>query len=63
LVKHVFHQLLFLLAPAQLMTKRTLRGTRLKKIRTSGFRHRMAEKTGRKIVNARRSKGRTKLTV
>ena len=45
------------------MTKRTLRGTRLKKIRTSGFRHRMAEKTGRKIVNARGSKGRTKLTV
>jgi large subunit ribosomal protein L34 len=45
------------------MTKRTLRGTNLKKIRTSGFRHRMESKTGRRIINARRKKGRNKLTV
>ena len=45
------------------MTKRTLRGTNLKKIRTSGFRKRMSSKTGRRIINARRKKGRTKLTV
>lgn len=45
------------------MTKRTLRGTNLKKVRTSGFRSRMATKTGRRIVNARRKKGRNKLTV
>ena len=45
------------------MTKRTLRGTNLKKIRTSGFRSRMASKTSRRIVNARRRKGRNKLTV
>ena len=45
------------------MTQRTLRGTRLKKIRTSGFRSRMASKTGRRVINARRKKGRVKLTV
>jgi len=45
------------------MTKRTLRGTYLKKVRVSGFRSRMASKTGRKIINARRKKGRNKLTV
>jgi large subunit ribosomal protein L34 len=38
------------------MTQRTLRGTRLKKIRTSGFRARMASKTGRRVINARRKK-------
>lgn len=45
------------------MTKRTLRGTNLKRIRTSGFRKRMQSKTGRRIINARRKKGRNKLTV
>ena len=45
------------------MTKRTLRGTNLKKLRTSGFRSRMESKTGRIIINARRKKGRTKVTV
>ena len=45
------------------MTKRTLRGTNLKKVRTSGFRSRMASKTGRRIINARRKKGRKRLTV
>jgi large subunit ribosomal protein L34 len=45
------------------MTKRTLRGTYLKKVRVSGFRSRMASKSGRKIINTRRKKGRVKLTV
>ena len=45
------------------MTQRTLRGTNLKKVRTSGFRSRMASKTGRRIINSRRKKGRSKLTV
>ena len=45
------------------MTKRTLRGTILKKVKTSGFRSRMESKTGRRIINARRKKGRKKLTV
>ena len=44
------------------MTQRTLHGTRLKKIRTSGFRSRMSSKSGRQVINARRKKGRTKLT-
>ena len=45
------------------MTQRTLHGTVLKKVRTSGFRTRMSSKTGRRIINARRKKGRVKLTV
>jgi large subunit ribosomal protein L34 len=45
------------------MTKRTLRGTVLKKVRTSGFRSRMESKTGRRVISARRRKGRNKLTV
>ena len=45
------------------MTQRTLHGTQLKKIRTSGFRSRMAPKAGRRVINARRRKGRAKLSV
>ena len=45
------------------MTQRTLRGTNLKRVRTSGFRARMASKTGRRVINLRRKKGRAKLTV
>jgi len=45
------------------MTQRTLHGTRLKKIRISGFRSRMSSKAGRRVINARRKKGRAKLTV
>jgi len=45
------------------MTQRTLHGSRLKKVRTSGFRARMKSKPGRRVINARRKKGRLKLTV
>lgn len=45
------------------MTQRTLHGTRLKKVRTSGFRSRMASKTGRRVIKSRRKKGRVRLTV
>ena len=44
------------------MTQRTLHGTRLKKVRVSDFRARMKSKTGRRVINARRKKGRLKLT-
>ena len=43
------------------MTKRTLQGTYLKKVKVSGFRSRMASKTGRKIISAKRKKGRKEL--
>ena len=45
------------------MTKRTLCGTFLKKVRVSGFRKRMTSSPGRRIINARRKKGKNKLTL
>jgi large subunit ribosomal protein L34 len=43
------------------MTKRTLRGTKLKKARTSGFRARTKTSSGRAILRAKRRKGRKSL--
>jgi large subunit ribosomal protein L34 len=45
------------------MTQRTLGGTRRKRRRTSGFRARMRSHTGRRVIKARRSKGRARLAV
>lgn len=45
------------------MSKYTLNGTRRKQIRTSGFRSRMRTADGRKVIQARRSKGRRRLTI
>lgn len=45
------------------MTKHTLNGTRRKVIKTSGFRARLASKTGRKILKKRRNKGRWRLAI
>ncbi|WP_036221346.1 50S ribosomal protein L34 [Mesoaciditoga lauensis] len=43
--------------------KRTYQPKRLKRARTHGFRARMKTKSGRKIINNRRSMGRKRIAV
>jgi large subunit ribosomal protein L34 len=45
------------------MSKSTLNGSRLKAVKVSGFRARLATKNGRKVIKNRRRKGRKKLAI
>lgn len=45
------------------MTKRPLGGTNRKAIRVSGFRARMQTPAGKKIIKARRKRGRKRLSI
>ncbi|MEM8640946.1 MAG: 50S ribosomal protein L34 [Cyanobacteria bacterium P01_G01_bin.54] len=45
------------------MSQRTYGGTKRKQKRTSGFRARMRTKNGKRVIRARRSKGRHRLAV
>ena len=45
------------------MSKNTLNGSRIKVVKTSGFRARLATKSGRKIFRNRRRRGRHKLAI
>ncbi len=47
----------------KIMTQRTLGGTSRKQKRTSGFRARMKTPNGRRVIRARRQKGRYRLAV